>query len=275
MHPRQKQIIEASIELFAKKGYHATSVQEIVDEANIAKGSFYNYFESKEDLILSMYDYYHALLTENMNKAIVEDDAKTSLINQLEVYFNFIIEHKSLIIMLLRDQVPLGKNVQQFVIRSKQQNFEWIREQVRNIYGNEIKRNENDAVTLFEGMINSYSNWIVFSEQTVNIKYLPKFLVDQLDVICKNFIKQKNKPIIEQLPNIFNDCALLVNRIRQQIQNHINEDKEKALEAIEVIEQEIQKKVKQSIIVESMLIHLEKYDLIREEIKQLKKLLQT
>ena len=76
MHPRQKQIIEASIELFAKKGYHATSVQEIVDEANIAKGSFYNYFESKEDLILSMYDYYHALLTENMNKAIVEDDAK-------------------------------------------------------------------------------------------------------------------------------------------------------------------------------------------------------
>lgn len=275
MHPRQKQIIEASIELFAKKGYHATSVQEIVDEANIAKGSFYNYFESKEDLILSMYDYYHALLTENMNKAIVEDDAKTSLINQLEVYFNFIIEHKSLIIMLLRDQVPLGKNVQQFVIRSKQQNFEWIREQVRNIYGNEIKRNENDAVTLFEGMINSYSNWIVFSEQTVNIKYLPKFLVDQLDVICKNFIKQKNKPIIEQLPNIFNDCALLVNRIRQQIQNHINEDKEKALEAIEVIEQEMQKKVKQSIIVESMLIHLEKYDLIREEIKQLKKLLQT
>ena len=177
--------------------------------------------------------------------------------------------------MLLRDQVPLGKNVQQFVIRSKQQNFEWIREQVRNIYGNEIKRNENDAVTLFEGMINSYSNWIVFSEQTVNIKYLPKFLVDQLDVICKNFIKQKNKPIIEQLPNIFNDCALLVNRIRQQIQNHINEDKEKALEAIEVIEQEMQKKVKQSIIVESMLIHLEKYDLIREEIKQLKKLLQT
>lgn len=275
MHPRQKQIIEASIELFAKKGYHATSVQEIVDEANIAKGSFYNYFESKEDLILSMYDYYHALLTENMNKAIVEDDAKKSLINQLEVYFNFIIEHKSLIIMLLRDQVPLGKNVQQFVIRSKQQNFEWIREQVRNIYGNEIKRNENDAVTLFEGMINSYSNWIVFSEQTVNIKYLPKFLVDQLDVICKNFIKQKNKPIIEQLPNIFNDCALLVNRIRQQIQNHINEDKEKALEAIEVIEQEMQKKVKQSIIVESMLIHLEKYDLIREEIKQLKKLLQT
>src|SRR5690606_13715696 len=101
------------------------------------------------------------------------------------------------------------------------------------------------------------------------------FLVDQLDVICKNFIKQKNKPIIEQLPNIFNDCALLVNRIRQQIQNHINEDKEKALEAIEVIEQEMQKKVKQSIIVESMLIHLEKYDLIREEIKQLKKLLQT
>lgn len=34
--------------LFASQGFHATGVQEIADAAGVPKGSFYNYFESKE-----------------------------------------------------------------------------------------------------------------------------------------------------------------------------------------------------------------------------------
>jgi AcrR family transcriptional regulator len=44
-------MIDASIELFAKNGYDATGVQEIVDRANLTKGSFYYAFDSKEDVL--------------------------------------------------------------------------------------------------------------------------------------------------------------------------------------------------------------------------------
>lgn len=47
---RQNQIVEAAIKLFAKRGYHATQVSDIIDEAKIARGTFYLYFESKHKI---------------------------------------------------------------------------------------------------------------------------------------------------------------------------------------------------------------------------------
>ncbi len=47
---RKNQIKKVAIELFTKKGYSKTSVQDIVDKANFSKGGFYNCFSSKEAL---------------------------------------------------------------------------------------------------------------------------------------------------------------------------------------------------------------------------------
>jgi len=47
-------ILEASIELFESQGYEATTVQQIATRADVAKGTFFNYFSSKEDLILEL-----------------------------------------------------------------------------------------------------------------------------------------------------------------------------------------------------------------------------
>ncbi len=40
------------------KGYNATGVKDIVDAAGIPKGSFYNYFESKEDFVIQVLQYF-------------------------------------------------------------------------------------------------------------------------------------------------------------------------------------------------------------------------
>ena len=44
-------IISVGLELFAKKGYHATSISQIAQKAKISKGLMYNYFSSKEELL--------------------------------------------------------------------------------------------------------------------------------------------------------------------------------------------------------------------------------
>lgn len=49
-------IILAAQNLFEQQGYHATSVQAIVDAAGVTKGAFYHYFQSKEDLLLLVHD---------------------------------------------------------------------------------------------------------------------------------------------------------------------------------------------------------------------------
>jgi AcrR family transcriptional regulator len=51
---RRQQILDESARLFAERGYHPTSVAEIVDSLGVGKGVFYWYFESKDDLFLEI-----------------------------------------------------------------------------------------------------------------------------------------------------------------------------------------------------------------------------
>jgi TetR/AcrR family transcriptional repressor of nem operon len=49
-------LIHAAVHLFHERGYNATSVQDIVSEAGVPKGTFYNYFDSKEALAIAASD---------------------------------------------------------------------------------------------------------------------------------------------------------------------------------------------------------------------------
>ena len=44
-------ILEAALELFAKNGFHNTTIEQIRKKAGVSKGLVYNYFSSKEDLM--------------------------------------------------------------------------------------------------------------------------------------------------------------------------------------------------------------------------------
>ncbi|MER2244293.1 TetR family transcriptional regulator, partial [Rhodococcus sp. (in: high G+C Gram-positive bacteria)] len=47
----RREIIDASFECFAKRGYHATGIADIATTLGIGHGTFYRYFENKRDII--------------------------------------------------------------------------------------------------------------------------------------------------------------------------------------------------------------------------------
>lgn len=51
-------ILESGLSLLEQKGYNATGIQEIVTIAGIPKGSFYNYFASKEEFAVEIIRFY-------------------------------------------------------------------------------------------------------------------------------------------------------------------------------------------------------------------------
>jgi AcrR family transcriptional regulator len=53
---RRREIMNKAIELFLDKGYDKTSVNSIVEELKIAKGTFYHYFKSKEEILYDIID---------------------------------------------------------------------------------------------------------------------------------------------------------------------------------------------------------------------------
>jgi AcrR family transcriptional regulator len=51
---RRKEIIQAARELFQEKDYDSVTMQGVMEKLNIAKGTIYHYFSSKEDLLESV-----------------------------------------------------------------------------------------------------------------------------------------------------------------------------------------------------------------------------
>lgn len=53
---KRRDIVNAAADVFSRFGYHQTTIQEIALHAAIGKGTVYEYFGSKEDLFLAVYD---------------------------------------------------------------------------------------------------------------------------------------------------------------------------------------------------------------------------
>lgn len=62
-------IMNSALALFAEKGYENTSISAIAKQAKISKGLLYNYFKSKEDLLIAILDHgieqMHSLFDQN------------------------------------------------------------------------------------------------------------------------------------------------------------------------------------------------------------------
>jgi AcrR family transcriptional regulator len=70
---RLSQILDKSQELFAEVGYDKVSVQKIIDKVGIAKGTFYHYFSSKEELLNAIVIRFVELLLKDVRHIADED----------------------------------------------------------------------------------------------------------------------------------------------------------------------------------------------------------
>lgn len=70
---KRRDIVNAAAVVFAQTGYHETTIQHIARQAGIGKGTVYEYFATKEDLFLAVYDAwmtdYEELVARNVEQA--------------------------------------------------------------------------------------------------------------------------------------------------------------------------------------------------------------
>jgi TetR/AcrR family fatty acid metabolism transcriptional regulator len=82
---KRNKIINAALEIFTEQGFHNTRLDDIAKEANVAKGTLYLYFKSKEDLFV------HCLLdgsekdTENAQKIIQSNESFKKRLKKLVI----------------------------------------------------------------------------------------------------------------------------------------------------------------------------------------------
>jgi TetR/AcrR family fatty acid metabolism transcriptional regulator len=70
---KRRLLLDASVRVFARKGYHAARVGDIAEEAGVAYGLLYHYFDSKEDVLRSVFRETWRALIETI-KSVEEDE---------------------------------------------------------------------------------------------------------------------------------------------------------------------------------------------------------
>ena len=74
---RRKEFVDTAERLFLTKGYDRTTVNDIVAEINVAKGTFYHYFQSKADILYATVEKNIGVLEEEFRSVINRDDLST------------------------------------------------------------------------------------------------------------------------------------------------------------------------------------------------------
>ncbi|WP_163527088.1 TetR/AcrR family transcriptional regulator [Halobacillus ihumii] len=91
----KQKIIDTCIHLFDKKGFTETSIQDIVDDLGVTKGTFYYYFKSKQELLRDIHlNFIEYLLSKQ--EEIIHDTAKDSRTKLRDIVYMLIhsIRHR-------------------------------------------------------------------------------------------------------------------------------------------------------------------------------------
>jgi TetR/AcrR family transcriptional regulator, fatty acid metabolism regulator protein len=103
-------IMKAAIKVFAAKGYHSCRTLDISKEAGVAYGSLYQYFKSKDDILLSIYRDNRNYLLRRME---ILNQTKDSPALRISKIFDFIFanyEHNPDLIKVMIMEVPKLSN---------------------------------------------------------------------------------------------------------------------------------------------------------------------
>jgi AcrR family transcriptional regulator len=79
LQARRRQIMDAAVTCFARSGFHAATMQDIVAETSLSAGAIYRYFKSKEDIVAAIAAEHHAPEAAALAEASAGDDVAAAL----------------------------------------------------------------------------------------------------------------------------------------------------------------------------------------------------
>ncbi|MEQ6390118.1 TetR/AcrR family transcriptional regulator [Bacillaceae bacterium S4-13-58] len=155
LHNRKQHVVQKAHQLFIEKGFQATSIQDILDYSGISKGTFYNYFASKNELLITLFKEIYEKLEKDRNELLIgQNPADIEVfIKQIELQLN--TNQKNKLVALFEEVFVLNdEDLKGFIKRSQLRTLRWIYERFLEIFGEDKKPYLLDCAITFLGILN-------------------------------------------------------------------------------------------------------------------------
>ncbi|MCW2918089.1 MAG: TetR/AcrR family transcriptional regulator [Actinomycetia bacterium] len=137
---RREHLVKLAAELFAKKGFQATTVREIADEAGILSGSLYHHFDSKESIVDEILSVFFRDLMAAYGHAIEQGGTPQEVLSSLvRIAFGTLEPHRAAITVMQNDWNYL-KALPRFEYLTKAE------DEVEKMWITEIKRGQSTGL---------------------------------------------------------------------------------------------------------------------------------
>ncbi|MGF3102823.1 TetR/AcrR family transcriptional regulator [Rossellomorea sp. DUT-2] len=197
---KRNAILESAVELFGAHGYNHTSMQQIAESVGISKGSLYSFFQSKEDLIISIYEHYQQLVFERA--FVVGLDGKLPPLErfakQFQVQFEGILEYKSYMKMHMRGES--AKNSDKLAAmehRMRGRLFSWLEHNLLDVFGESIRPYKWDLMWMTQSIYSSYMMLMISHDNALDPEELGDHLVKQISLLANDFMNGNSSPLLD------------------------------------------------------------------------------
>lgn len=107
-------LLQAAMDVFADRGYHGTTVDDIVEASETSKGAFYHYFPSKQEAFLTLLNRLADLVEAGVETAIGQQHGALAKVEAaLRVVLEVAAERRDLAKILLIEAAALGPEFEQ------------------------------------------------------------------------------------------------------------------------------------------------------------------
>ncbi len=154
MNDRKRNVIEKAHELFIEKGFHATSIQDILDYSGISKGTFYNYFLSKNELLMEIFRAAFRKMEFARDALLIGKDSGDPEVFIRQIDLQMTANRENKIIPLFEEVYFSGdKELKQFIEIGQMKTLRWFSDRLANITDDLCRPYLLDAAIMLNGIL--------------------------------------------------------------------------------------------------------------------------
>lgn len=161
---RRREVVATAAELFAERGYAATSISELTEATGLAAGGLYHYIEGKDDLLIAICDELMEPLLERAREIAAAGAPPVEQLRELvHAWVAHVVEHRHHMLVFTQERQAIERERRWRRVRSQRKAFEQVLDDV-------LARGEADGSMAFAdrrlsllallGMVNYTPQWV-------------------------------------------------------------------------------------------------------------------
>jgi AcrR family transcriptional regulator len=268
MNNRKQHVIKMAHQLFIEKGFQSTSIQDILDYSGISKGTFYNYFSSKNELLIALFKTIYKKMEQERNELLIGQDPTNIEIFMKQIELQMQTNRANKLLSLF-EEVFFSKDedLKDFIKSGQLWMLKWVYRRFIDMFGESKKPYLLDCTIMFLGILNHNIKYNAMAyDSNVNIQQIVRYSVNRIvktvNEVSLTEDQLINPEVIDKwLPDTQNCIKIFHKKLHEAIVSLKKNQKqmdEKSEELLDFIEDELLKsRNPRKFLIESALFSLQ------------------